>query len=152
MQHKFIEKCNTGASKMLAKIKEAKEIRDTLAQNQPPDTDNVQQSLLLCACTLFWSLWFSHFVILQEMYDATVRINEDYGETVPINSQSNHETSNDGWAGNDNCASLYHDHVHQLFYRFHTESRFVVILALFLYHGVSSLVLVLPLGLLMINN
>ncbi|KAK1643974.1 hypothetical protein QYE76_061779 [Lolium multiflorum] len=74
LKHKFIEKCNTGASKMLAKIKEAKEIRDTLAQNQPPDPDD-------------------------EMYDATVRINEDYGETVPLNSQPNHETHNDGWAG-----------------------------------------------------
>ena len=64
------------------------------------------------------------------MYDATVRINEDYGETVPINSQSNHETHNDGWAGN--CASLHHDHVPHLLQSFHTESRFAVILALFL--------------------
>jgi hypothetical protein len=31
MQHKFIEKCNPGASKMLAKIKEAKKIRAKVA-------------------------------------------------------------------------------------------------------------------------
>ena len=40
--------------------------------------------------------------------DATVRINEDYGETVPTNSQSTHETKNDGSGGNDNCASIDH--------------------------------------------
>jgi hypothetical protein len=136
MQHKFIEKCNTGASKMLAKIKEAKEIRDTLAQNQPPDPDDVQLFYLLCACTLVWSLWFSDFGILQEIYDATVRINEDYGETVPLNSQPNHETHNDGWAGNDNRASLHHDHVPQLLHPFHTKFRFVVILALLPHHVV----------------
>ena len=56
-QHKFIEKCNTGASKMLAKIKEAKIIRETAVQNQLPDSDDVKQSvLLLCVCTLVWSL------------------------------------------------------------------------------------------------
>ncbi|KAM3278169.1 hypothetical protein ACQJBY_045812 [Aegilops geniculata] len=73
LKHKFIEKCNTGASKMLAKIKEAKIIRETAAQNQLPDSDDAM--------------------------DATVRINEDYGETVPTNSQSTHETKNDGWGG-----------------------------------------------------
>lgn len=42
LQHKFIEKCNTGASKMLAKIKDAKKIRATLAaQNQLSDPDDV---------------------------------------------------------------------------------------------------------------
>ncbi|XP_062212448.1 serine/threonine-protein kinase 1-like [Phragmites australis] len=77
LKHKFIEKCNTGASKMLAKIKEAKKIRDTLdAENQLSGPDNAMQ-------------------------DATVRINEDYGETVPANSQEHmkHETYNDGLAG-----------------------------------------------------
>uniref|UniRef100_A0A453LUJ1 Protein kinase domain-containing protein n=1 Tax=Aegilops tauschii subsp. strangulata TaxID=200361 RepID=A0A453LUJ1_AEGTS len=73
LKHKFIEKCNTGASKMLAKIKEAKIIRETAAQNQLPDSDDAM--------------------------DATVRINEDYGETVPTNSQSTHETKNDGSGG-----------------------------------------------------
>ncbi|KAI4964344.1 hypothetical protein ZWY2020_005905 [Hordeum vulgare] len=73
LKHKFIEKCNTGASKMLAKIKEAKIIRETAVQNQLPDSDDAM--------------------------DATVRINEDYGETVPTNSQSTHETKNDGPGG-----------------------------------------------------
>ncbi|EMS50568.1 ABC transporter B family member 25 [Triticum urartu] len=73
LKHKFIEKCNTGASKMLAKIKEAKIIRETAVQNQLPDSDDAM--------------------------DATVRINEDYGETVPTNSQSTHETKNDGSGG-----------------------------------------------------
>jgi hypothetical protein len=42
LQHKFIEKCNSGASKMLAKIKVAKKIRATLAvQNELSDPDNV---------------------------------------------------------------------------------------------------------------
>uniref|UniRef100_A0A0A9H723 Uncharacterized protein n=1 Tax=Arundo donax TaxID=35708 RepID=A0A0A9H723_ARUDO len=62
---------------MLAKIKEAKKIRDTLAeQNKLSGPDN-------------------------EMQDATVRINEDYGETVPANSQQHmkHETYDDGPAG-----------------------------------------------------
>jgi hypothetical protein len=44
------------------------------------------------------------------MQDATVRINEDYGETVPANSQeeTKHETYNIGLAGNDKCACLVH--------------------------------------------
>ncbi|OEL15005.1 Serine/threonine-protein kinase dst1 [Dichanthelium oligosanthes] len=74
LKHKFIEKCNTGASKMLAKIKDAKRIRATLAaQNQLSGPDDT-------------------------MLDATVRINEDYGETVPANSQQQvkHATYNDG--------------------------------------------------------
>ncbi|CAN6292558.1 unnamed protein product [Urochloa humidicola] len=77
LKHKFIEKCNTGASKMLAKIKDAKRIRVTLAaQTQLEGPDDT-------------------------MLDATVRINEDYGETVPANSQQlmNHATYNDGQAG-----------------------------------------------------
>ncbi|CAL4919132.1 unnamed protein product [Urochloa decumbens] len=77
LKHKFIEKCNTGASKMLAKIKDAKRIRATLAaQSQLDGPDDT-------------------------MLDATVRINEDYGETVPANSQQhmNHATYNDGQAG-----------------------------------------------------
>lgn len=42
LQHKFIEKCNTGASKMLAKIKDAKRIRATLAaQSQLDGPDDV---------------------------------------------------------------------------------------------------------------
>ena len=37
---------------MLAKIKEAKIIRETAAQNQLPDSDDVKQSLLLlCVST-----------------------------------------------------------------------------------------------------
>ncbi|TVU44971.1 hypothetical protein EJB05_04436 [Eragrostis curvula] len=77
LKHKFIEKCNTGASKMLAKIKEAKKIRDTLAaQNELSGPDN-------------------------SMQDATVRINENYGETVPASSQeeTKHETYNGGVFG-----------------------------------------------------
>jgi hypothetical protein len=77
LKHKFIEKCNTGASKMLAKIKDAKKIRATLAaQNQLDGPDDT-------------------------MLDATVRINEDFGETVPANSQQHmkHTTYNDGQAG-----------------------------------------------------
>nr|CAB3498165.1 unnamed protein product [Digitaria exilis] len=77
LKHKFIEKCNTGASKMLAKIKDAKKIRATLAaQNELDGPDDT-------------------------MLDATVRINEDYGETVPANSQQQikHATYNDGQAG-----------------------------------------------------
>ncbi|KQK13139.1 serine/threonine-protein kinase dst1 [Brachypodium distachyon] len=72
LKHKFIEKCNTGASKMLAKIKVAKKITATVAmQNQLADPDN----------------------------DSAVRTNEDYGETVVQSSQSNHETNEDGCAG-----------------------------------------------------
>ncbi|PUZ36976.1 hypothetical protein GQ55_9G081000 [Panicum hallii var. hallii] len=77
LKHKFIEKCNTGASKMLAKIKDAKKIRATLAaQNQLDGPDDT-------------------------ILDATVRINEDFGETVPANSQQHmkHTTYNDGQAG-----------------------------------------------------
>ncbi|WVZ60593.1 hypothetical protein U9M48_010592 [Paspalum notatum var. saurae] len=77
LKHKFIEKCNTGASKMLAKIKEAKKIRAKLAaENQLSGPDDT-------------------------MLDATVRINEDYGETVPANSQQHmkHTTYKDGQAG-----------------------------------------------------
>ena len=51
--------------------------------------------------------------------DATVRINEDYGETVPTNSQSTHETKNDGSGGNDNCASIEHGHVPHSMHPFH---------------------------------
>jgi hypothetical protein len=74
LKHKFIEKCNPGASKMLAKIKEAKKIRAKVAAETElsgPDSD------------------------------ATVRINDDFGETVPTNpqQQTNHETY-DGGAGN----------------------------------------------------
>ncbi|KAL6637875.1 hypothetical protein ACP70R_025447 [Stipagrostis hirtigluma subsp. patula] len=75
LKHKFIEKCNSGASKMLAKIKEAKKIRATLAaQEQLAGPDNI---------------------------DGTVRINDDYGETVPANAQQHakFETYNDGRAG-----------------------------------------------------
>ncbi|KAB8093629.1 hypothetical protein EE612_020500, partial [Oryza sativa] len=73
LKHKFIEKCNPGASKMLAKIKEAKKIRAKVAAETElsgPDSD------------------------------ATVRINDDFGETVPTNpqQQTNHETY-DGGAG-----------------------------------------------------
>ncbi|KAK3146037.1 hypothetical protein QOZ80_3BG0260700 [Eleusine coracana subsp. coracana] len=77
LKHKFIEKCNTGASKMLAKIKEAKKIRDTLAaENDLSSPDNIVQ-------------------------DATVRINGNYGETVPANpqEQTKHETYNGGLGG-----------------------------------------------------
>lgn len=44
------------------------------------------------------------------MLDATVRINEEYGETVPANSQQQikHATYNDGQAGNDKSASVVH--------------------------------------------
>ncbi|KAG8098223.1 hypothetical protein GUJ93_ZPchr0013g37016 [Zizania palustris] len=70
LKHKFIEKCNPGASKMLAKIKEAKKIRATVAaETQLSGPDNTMQ-------------------------EATIRINEDFGETVP----TNHETC-DGGAG-----------------------------------------------------
>ncbi|ONM09455.1 Protein kinase superfamily protein [Zea mays] len=77
LKHKFIEKCNSGASKMLAKIKVAKKIRATLAvQNELSDPDNTTQ-------------------------DVPFRINEDYGETVPTSSQQHmkHGTYNDCQAG-----------------------------------------------------
>ncbi|KAL5217356.1 hypothetical protein ABZP36_018040 [Zizania latifolia] len=70
LKHKFIEKCSPGASKMLAKIKEAKKISATVAAEtllSGPDST---------------------------MQEATVRINEDFGETVP----TNHEAC-DGGAG-----------------------------------------------------
>lgn len=68
--------------------------------------------------------------------DATVRINEDYGETVPTNSQSTHETKNDGSGGNDNCASIDHGHVPHSMHPFQQVFRFDVILALFPHHVV----------------
>lgn len=44
------------------------------------------------------------------MQDATVRINENYGETVPANPQEQmkHETYNGGQGGKDNCSSIVH--------------------------------------------
>uniref|UniRef100_A0A0D9VZ52 non-specific serine/threonine protein kinase n=1 Tax=Leersia perrieri TaxID=77586 RepID=A0A0D9VZ52_9ORYZ len=75
VKHKFIEKCNPGASKMLAKIKEAKKIREKVAaETELSGPDSTMQ-------------------------DATVRINEDFGETVPTNPQQQINQTYDGGAG-----------------------------------------------------
>ncbi|KAF0915057.1 hypothetical protein E2562_033179 [Oryza meyeriana var. granulata] len=84
LKHKFIEKCNPGASKMLAKIKEAKMIRAKVAaETELSGPDSTMQ-------------------------DATVRINDDFGETVPTNpqQQTNHETY-DGGAGDFGTMVVY---------------------------------------------
>ena len=94
---------------MLAKIKDAKKIRATLAaQNQLDGPDDVCHILLYCRLHLVGyygirSTLQDWLLYLQTMLDATVRINEDFGETVLANSQQHmkHTTYNDGQAGND---------------------------------------------------
>ncbi|XP_010923631.1 serine/threonine-protein kinase 1 [Elaeis guineensis] len=65
LKHKFIEKCNWGASKMLPKIKKARQIRAAMAaqpQNQLPATDSAAQGGTAC-------------------------VNENYGDTIPSKPQ-----------------------------------------------------------------
>ncbi|CAL9772231.1 unnamed protein product [Musa acuminata subsp. burmannicoides] len=66
LKHKFIEKCNWGASKMLPKIKKARQIRAAMAaqtQNQQSGSESVAQGI-------------------------TTQINEIYGDTVPSRPKS----------------------------------------------------------------